>query len=1725
MQGEGSSAEGNDEGRLSAADILVDEEAAVAGERASILHAAMNARNAAMLTGTHGVVAAPLDRPFIELPKPGDLLDPAAGERTGFIAREGEPAVAALLRARAEAAAADPVARCRALVELAYVEVDAGRDEAARAAAEEAAAAVPESVAAHALLRALTPRRAQAKEQLVHVEHLIVHVSDDLARADLLTEKARLLEAIDGSSDASIGAYREALALVADHPGALAGLESALDASKRAGDLAAHLGRLAGLSDASSVAAWLHVERATLLDRRLGEVATARGALERALELAPQIGPVRQACVDHAVLHRDDRWLSRLLAGEAAQEPDRARAAGLELDAALAALRAGEHAEAVKLLESAHGRAPTSSVVDARVASELARLLEKDGCHADALRVLDASLRVFTEPREEALALRAVATAAERAGVMDRAVLALERARVLDADDPTVLEELDRLLARAARHEQRAVLWMREAALLDDPVAKTRALLLAAQASSAAGREADAARYREVAWVTDPSAPGVFDSLAERLAPSATREVVAARVALYEQAAERTRDEGQRLWLREKIAWLWDDVAGDAALAAKAYEDVLEIEGARRSAIAGLASSATRARDGKKLSRALLAEAAVLGPGPASSERRLRAAEALAEVDGERALALASELVEDAHVASRARELVTTIHRAAGRWELVARSLDERGRAETSVAKQVALALAEAEVLSHRLGAPHRALRTLEAAREKAKGDPAVALALVAAVEATGDRGRLREELERLAEDGQDPAVRVRHLVRAAELAESQDGGDDDAVRLYARAREAMPDEAFVVERLKRLGARASVPAEVVPALLSATRRLDADADVERSMTEELLASGARDVATLRVAERIARRARSAPQLANALALEVATLSGISALRALSALSALVTWTLPEAEGLEPWDRLLALGSRDVVVLDDLVRRARPMMRAGDHTAAELALEATLRRLDGAADTSERIALWIEVARLRRATGKHREAADACRAALGLDGSSVSAAVLLASVAAEIGDRRAAALAATSLASVTRAPRAKATLLRDAADLSAAQGDAKAAAALLEEALVTDPDSVVIAARLAQIQAKERAWADLSRVLRRCLAKATTAEAIVPMAAELAEVAKNQLNQPLVAIDALSRSREVEPSHVPTLFRLAELYIGQRAWSEALGALGDVVERSDDRDEKLVARAGRASIFARILDRPEDAEKELRAALELDPHDVRALRGLLALRDATAPAERADLLSRVVLGETQRDARLAALLELAQVRRDLGDAAGAEGALVEAAALSPSSAMLDRVRRSASDDETAARVLSRALARAREAGLVPSAEWLATLGELELGLSRFDDAIDHLEQTLAQEPSREASRLSLARALAAKGRHENAAAALGPLLESGSPSLLDAGVVRLLDQTLSGAGRAQQADVARELRAIAGDLEQAGLAKLGARRQPYASNGEALSTQILRSFVMPGARGGDAAMAGIGKHPFWEVGHIALGMAGKLSRVALSDHGSSTRDRVKPRAVHPIRPIFDRMLAIFELVDIELAVSDGVNAPVVACEDAIWVVVPSSLADWPEGHAVAALARPMTRIALGVPWFGSIPLDDVVAIVVAVARQVEPSFAALPADRIEPIVLDYELRARRAIDRKKKKALESLASELATARPILAETVADVVLRTESRAAFLLSSDLRAAMDALAISDPSLADALRVPGPGALSAVLGRPIARDVVSFALGGDATALRRSLGTLWT
>ena len=746
-----------------------------------------------------------------------------------------------VLQARAAALEArrDPVGAARALVELAVAaDTILGDERRAIGHARAALRFVPESTAAHAILRRASHNRSAPGAMLEHLEQELAGATGEARRVELFCEKARVLEAIGGRSDEVRAAWQQALEHAPHHAAALKGLEGELVARTLAngspGDweaLAAHLGRMAeAYGGDARLSAWLEVERARVLDRKLERTDAARSALERARELDPRVGPVRDALVRQVAAQSDWGALVGLLDEEARIDGDDARAARLELDAGLIATwRLGDAPRARGLLERAAARAPTGPTVDRRVLDELVRVHEGDARWVDAARTRRARLRFVTDPVALAYELGLLATIAEREGDIEAAVADVQRALALDATDPSLVDWLDRLLGAAGKQEPRIATWLQEAARAEEPSRRARAFVAAARICETASRSADAVRHYRAAWVAAPGDGEALDGLARLLAPTARGAAEAgeagprALVELYGQAAEEEHDLGRKVAYYERVALLWEEVLGDAARAARAYERILAIDPERRGAMIALQRVAARTGDDRAVAKALLDEARITAEPRGELALRVRAASTLLRTDPARALQLVREVLDRDPAHRGARELETRLALDAGRWELAAKSLRARidadggrggvagreaGAAGAARREKVAMWLSLAQIQHVRLRAAPDALASLERARALDPAHPVPPEEAVHVLEAYGDARALRDMLDRLASSAQTPEARTRHLVRAAEIDELRLNDDAAATRTYQRALAETPEDDLVADRLARLVTR-----------------------------------------------------------------------------------------------------------------------------------------------------------------------------------------------------------------------------------------------------------------------------------------------------------------------------------------------------------------------------------------------------------------------------------------------------------------------------------------------------------------------------------------------------------------------------------------------------------------------------------------------------------------------------------------------------------------------------------------------------------------------------------------------------------------------------------------------------------------------------------------------------------------------------------------------------
>jgi hypothetical protein len=458
---------------------------------------------------------------------------------------------------------------------------------------------------------------------------------------------------------------------------------------------------------------------------------------------------------------------------------------------------------------------------------------------------------------------------------------------------------------------------------------------------------------------------------------------------------------------------------------------------------------------------------------------------------------------------------------------------------------------------------------------------------------------------------------------------------------------------------------------------------------------------------------------------------------------------------------------------------------------------------------------------------------------------------------------------------------------------------------------------------------------------------------------------------------------------------------------------------------------------------------------------------------------------------------------------------------GAEKALVEATAQSPKASRLSRLAglfTGAPSDH--ARALNAVVARGRELER-PDAASFAALGRLEVdALGRWAEGVGHLRLAVGLAPGMHEARAALARGLTHLRAGAEATATLLPMLVPDPTPLLSladpAAALGTLETALAAEGRYDEATVVRELRAVAGGLDDGAHAELRARRHPSDPGPFVpviLDPATLRSSVVP--EGVSALLL--------DLGAAIAGASSKFARVDTESLGLSSRGRPP---VHPMLVL--RLAKGFGLEAPDVAASAAATRVRVVPHETPWLVVPETLAAQPEPVQAAALAGPMVRLALGLTWMDEVRDVQAHALLCAAARQVLSGYAPDARDPGLPERLDeWTRRLGRAIGRKQKKALQELAPALGATRPPSltdVEAFEQAVARTELRAAFLVTGDLLATLDVARAADGELGRATANVGKAAIAAVLSNPLTRDLATFALAPATTALRRKAGTTW-
>jgi tetratricopeptide (TPR) repeat protein len=1544
-------------------------------------------------------------------------------------------------------------------------------------------------------------------------------------RALVLYEKGRVLDDVLGLKREA----REAFAAAADlDPRNATLLKAAERAARRAAawdalDAAYEREADAVMTDPRMRAAII-AERARLVETKKGDPLAAADLYLSALQLDPRAPAASDAL--KRLHYEHQRWqdLVSVLERDSELATDPAlRAIALYRVARIHADRLGKLDEAILAIERAAAEAP----LDRMILEELARLYERARRFQDYAAVLERIVGLSNAP-------------GERVGLRHR-IGQLYEERLADApsaiawyarelqDDPTyrpALQALARLYAKRQQWEALVAMHLAEANASLEPLRRAAAHARIAELfETQLGNPADAAAHHARALGIVPGYAPSFKALVRLLSQSGKfRELVE----LYERAIEGSADRETKITFLFKVGRLQEDALGAASQAMTAYRRILQIDPNHLAAVHSLQRSSERAGAWRELIEALELEAALVKDKAQVLPLYHRAGEVAEQhlEDADAALAYYRRVIELEPAYLPALGSLGRLHYRLGRWDDLVDVYRRELKVMPKGAQAAALLYKVGELCESHLGNDGEAIASYRAAIKQDPFHLPSLHALGRKLSEVGEWQELVQLLELELSGMTDANARARVAFRAGEVYENRLGQPDKALASYEQAVQSAPDLQPALEGRARLLTHAKDWKRLVDDLereantsadpLAAVGAVFRRGEVFRDELDDVSGAVAcfeavmeRDPAHLGAllaleplyAERAAWEPLSRVYAAQA-RVTADPASRISALRELARLQrSLGVGSASDAK--QTYYSILQLDPGDVIALSELERLA---LADGDtallaHVDAKLASSNDLPSVTAAHQT--RLAESLEASGDRAALGLYR-------AALAADPENLAAARGLSRLAEVSDDAGLLEEAAERETRVTRDVARAATLLVRSADLRAKRGDLMGASGVLEKALEVNPNDPEPARRLPTLLLPAGQVDRVIDALTRAAQGAHQPERRASLWGDVAELHAQAKSDLPAGLAALARVVAEQPTHVPTLMKLADFKMRDLQWNDAADCLHQVLSQSPPEPVTMDAHLRLAHVYAERLHDPARAVTHLEAVLRVDADNREALKRLLAVqmqRGQTIPA--AETAARLVRVSPDQASRAEALCHLARLEVARGEAAQAIDAYAQALPL----VGLGEISREFKEVLNNQKLLGTsrwqsyvdALIAYLEHNAPPAAQqpvvYLEMARVLDEQLRSPEKALQALQRGLQVAPADVELRGELALRLKRSGHLPQAADELRRLLE------LD--VMRV--------------DVWRELADVFKQLQRPDDATLAVA--PIVAIGmgsdlerSALATRPSRALnVAPGSIDGTAMKmveAVAQPDPAAELMAILAEGLSKIHPAELDRYGLSTRDRITPRTGHPTRALADRVAQVFGVADYDLYIHRAHSGAIeIEFTDPVAIMVPAYVPNLTEPQQVFLLGRVMANIARGLLPVDKYAPQALELLLAAAARNVDPSFGAGLTD--DEFLSSEARRVSRILSRRGRRAMEESA-QVYVGTPRL--DFAEWALRTRiaaARAAAIVADDLPGSI--------SLVRRLEADLSGAQGAALasGMRVVHDLLRFWVSDAAFSLRRRIG----
>lgn len=1455
---------------------------------------------------------------------------------------------------------------------------------------------------------------------------------DPKHRAALVVRRARLLEVRDADPDAAAELYEDALGIDHRAPGALPALGRLHYDRRRWRELIRVLETETDTTSDAQLRVMAMYRIGQLHGERLGNRKEAIAAMEAAGREAPDtpfvldaLSRLYERAGSHPALAAT---LARL--AKTAEDP-REQIGFLHRIGELSRDELHDDDAAIRAYEAALGL--DASYVPALRA--LAPMYAEKKKWDELVAMHEAEADAVSDRQRRAVAHARAGEILERVGRKVEAIRHHERALSLDPQFGASFRALIRLYTLTADHHKLIELYERGIERVD----QTRTIeYLFAIGDLYRGPLDDPEQaegsYRRVLKL-DPKHLGAVHAI-QRTAEAAARwkQLVEA----LEAEVEMITDKAEIVTLLHRAGEVLHEQLNNRVAAVSRFKRVLQIESHHRATLASLGRIYAAEGHWADLVEIYSRELQISSEAPSKVALLHKMGEVhtrfLAET--EKAIACFKRALKIQPYYTPAANALARIYADQQRWkELVALVESEREHARNDTAKSVA-AFRAGEIYEEHLDELASAEACYAQAAELRPGDRAVAEALARARTHLKKWKELCDDLERRAQETQEPEAAINLLLRAGEVAWDRIDDAARAINAYERVLSLNPNH---------LGALLAVES-----LYAGQRAWPELADVYVRQVRVFGDAGAKAAA-------LTERARI---------LERHGIGGAEEL-------------------VQCYTQILGFRPADRGALEGLERVA---LRTADPA---LLADVDARLNDAVADPELKAAFLTRQAEALEASGQP-QALEIYRTAIELDANNRGAIRGLRRLAEILGNGIAMVEAAEYEAALAKNPRKAADAWVRAGTVQADHlEDTEAAVAAFEKALGLWPDHEDAATRLTELLTRSGDFEVLVERLSRAAADATEDARQSALSIDVARLHAQELANVGAALSALHRLIEAQPKNPAALFELGNLYVEERRHEEAIEML-DRCATARPPLELMRDVQGLLGDCQREAGNAKKAFRHYERALELAPQDHNLLGRVVSLQMSEKIFVGAvDTATRLVQIARNDGERCQNLVVLAQAKAGAGSVSDAVAHLAEAVVLEGvhgrARSEVGLLAREEEHWESYSTALRAQMERHAMTPEQSSPLFLEISKVQHSRLARADLAMTTLIEGLRISSSDDALRFELAKRLREAGRPSDAIEQFQYLLMD---AVERADAWRALAETYNIVGRGREADMAMcAVRVLdQGTPAERSAVETWRPHQPKLAPGSLLPSRLTELFI-----------AREQQEPAAQLLLAMSEGLGKIRQPDLGRHGVSSRDKLPQRSEHPLRMLVDGMAPMFGIEEYEVYLHRMQGRPIVI-ENTTRpsILLPAWLIDQSRAKQVFMVTRALLNLARGVYPVDLLSPRDIDVLLAAAGRSVVPGFGERVSNR--EILDDRQRLIQRGLPRRRRRAFEIAAEAYTRSRPIDMSTFVQWVQQTSRRVALIVADDLVGSFELLArteevpgpvgeklaASSPVAADLLRV---------------------------------------